>query len=129
MNLRGIANSAIQSVNPNIDATWRKSTGWTTDAAGKRTATFSDNPIEVQVQALSAGDLKHVDALNMSGIMRSVYMYGNALSVARPDNRGGDLLIFPERPDEADKVWLVTSVVETWPDWAHVIVTLQVTPA
>lgn len=125
MNLRAMANAATQAVNPNIDATWRKSTGYTTDAAGKRVATFSSNPIVVQVQALSAGDLKHADNLNLAGLMRSVYMYGNILSVARPDGQGGDLLVFPERPDEDDKLWLVTTVVETWSDWAHVLVTMQ----
>ena len=61
----------------------------------------------------------------MTGVMRSVYMYGNAAGVVRADNIGGDILIFPEIPNGSNRNWLITQVVETWSDWCHVIVTLQ----
>jgi hypothetical protein len=128
MNLRGMANSLTQNVNPNISITWRKSTGYETDTARKRIPKFSDTTVQGQVQALSATDLKHVDGLNITGVMRSVYLYGDVEGINRQNQQGGDLLVFPQAPGAPDSTWLVATVVETWPDWCHVIATLQVTP-
>lgn len=125
MNLRGIANQTIQRVNPDQQILWQRSTGYTTDAAGRVTPTYRTDTVQAQIQATSGKDLQHVDALNVSGVMRSVYLYGNVQGVVRADRQGGDLLCFPETPCGPNKTWLITSVVETWPDWAHVIVVLQ----
>lgn len=127
MNLRSMANAATQTVNPNIPVVWRKSTGYVTDDARKRTPAFEDIPVTGQVQALSSSDLKHVDGLNMTGVMRSVYLYGDVEAINRENQQGGDRLLFPQAPGAANSTWLVSTVVETWPDWCHVIVTLQVT--
>jgi len=125
MNLRGIANKYTQVTNKNIPINWVQSTGYVTDDAGKRVPTTITLSVQAQVQALSATDLKHIDGLNMTGVMRSVYMYGNAAGVVRADQIGGDILVFPETPGGCNKNWLVTQVMETWPDWCRVIVTLQ----
>ena len=97
-----------------------------TDDAGKRTPKTITLTVDAQVQALSATDLKHIDGLNITGVMRSVYMYGNAAGVVRADQIGGDILVFPEVPGGCNKNWLINQVIETWSDWCHVIVTLQV---
>jgi len=125
MNLRGIANKYIQVTNPNQEINWVQSNGYITDDAGKRTPKTITLTVQAQIQALSATDLKHIDGLNINGIMRSVYMYGNAAGVVRADQIGGDILVFPETPKGCNKNWLITQVMETWPDWCHVIVTLQ----
>jgi hypothetical protein len=125
MNLRGIANKYIQVTNPNQEINWVQSNGYITDDAGKRTPKTITLTVQAQIQALSATDLKHIDGLNINGIMRSVYMYGNAAGVVRADQIGGDILVFPETPESCNKNWLITQVMETWPDWCHVIVTLQ----
>lgn len=126
MNLRGIVNKYTQKTNPNISINWMQSTGYVTDDTGRRTPTFITLTVEAQIQALSATELAHIDGLNISGVKRSVYMYGNVAGIVRTDKLGGDILVFPEIPNSSNKNWLVTQVLETWPDWCHVIVTLQV---
>ena len=124
-NVRALANKYIQVTNPNQKINWIQSNGYVTDDAGKRTPKTITLTVDAQVQALSATDLKHIDGLNITGVMRSVYMYGNAAGVVRADQIGGDILVFPEAPNCCNKNWLITQVMETWPDWCHVIVTLQ----
>lgn len=126
MNLRGIANSVASVVNPNIAITYRTNSGYTTDAAGHRTPLTTDTALTGQVQALTGDDLKHIDGLNMQGVFRSVYLYGNIQGVVRSDGKGGDVLRFPQVPGGAVQNWLVSQVMETWPTWCRVIVCLQV---
>ena len=125
MNLRSLANKYTRLTNNNQQINWIQSTGYTTNGAGKRTPTTITLTVEAQIQALSASDLKHIDSLNITGVMRSVYLYGNAAGVVRVDQIGGDILVFPEVPCGTPRKWLVTQVCETWADWCRVIVTLQ----
>jgi len=124
-NVRALANKYIQVTNKNQQINWVQSNGYVTDDAGKRTPKTITLTVEAQIQALSATDLKHIDGLNITGVMRSVYMYGNAAGVVRADQIGGDILVFPETPNGCNKNWLITQVMETWSDWCHVVVTLQ----
>lgn len=125
IDVRSIANSAIQITNLNISVTWLRSTGYTTGADGSRTPTTTSSTVEAQVQGLSAQDLQHIDALNIEGVKRSVHMYGDVQGVVRVDQKGGDILQFPEVPGGTVRNWSVISVMETWPTWARVIVVLQ----
>ena len=128
MNLFGLANSAIQIVNPNFVGTWRKSTGWTTDANYKRTPAFSDTPdVAMQVQALQGDDLKHLDALNVQGVMRAIYVAADLSAVNRAGSTGGDiLLITTGLSGAATDAWLVTQVLEPWDgQWTKTACTLQ----
>lgn len=125
MNLRSIANSIITSVNPNIKAIWRRSNGYVTGSDGKRAPAYIDTNVEIQTQALSANTLEFVQGLNIQGVMRLVYMYGNAQGIVKPDERGGDILIFPQTQGQPAQKWKIVTVVETWPDWSHVVVVLQ----
>ena len=125
MNLRGIANKYTQITNINVRINWIQSTGYNTNNAGKRVPTTITLTVDAQIQALSANQLAHTDGLNISGVKRSVYMYGNVAGIVRADKLGGDILVFPEIPNGSNRNWLVTQVLETWPDWCHVLVTLQ----
>ena len=125
MNLRGLANKYTRLTNNNIQVNWVQSTGYVTNDAGKRVPTSITLTVDAQVQALSTSDLQHIDGLNITGVMRTVYLYGNAAGVLRADQIGGDILRFPEVPNGTIRNWLITQVVETWSDWCHVIVTLQ----
>lgn len=126
MNLFGIANAAIQAVNVNQTITWVQSTGgYTTDAAGHRTENTSSTSVQAQIQGTSENDLRLVDNLNIGNVLRKVYMYGNVLGISRSDQRGGDILQFPETPGGTIQNWKVISVLEAWPTWAAVIVSLQ----
>lgn len=126
INVRAAANAAIQVVNPNIVATFYRSTGFVTSTSGKQTPTYATAVnVAIQAQAVSARDLKHLEGLNIEGVIRSVHMWGNTQGVVRPSQQGGDLLYFKDVPTGTLRVWKVVKVVETWPDWSHVIVNMQ----
>jgi hypothetical protein len=130
INVRGLANGAIQVVNANIAATYYASTGAATDAAGKRTPSYAAGvAIQIQAQAAKGSDLKHVNNLNMQDVYKNVRMWGDAQGVVRPDAKGGDLLTFPNVPAGTVHTWLVVAVLETWPDWCSVVACLQTDPA
>lgn len=120
MNLHGLISGAIGSVNPFVTVTINASTGYTTDAAGARMPTYSTLSATTQIQALSATDLKQIDSLNIQGIHRKLYFYGEVDGIIRSLSKGGDTVTFPD-----SSVWLVTLPTEQWPDWCAVVVTLQ----
>ena len=124
MNLHAIASGVIGTVNRNIVGTLRVSTGSTTDASGLRVPTYTDVEARMQVQALSGADLRQIEGLNIEGVKRAVYLFGDVLGVSRPQARGGDLLLFH------DAVWLVFTVLESWDqaEWCKVAVVQQRTP-
>lgn len=125
-NVRGLANSAIAAVNPHIIAGLKQNTGYTTLPNGKQVAGYAARvDAEAQVQALGASDLKHMADLNIQGVMRKVYLYGNWGGVVRADKTGGDLLVFPQAPGDTEQEWKVVTVFETWADWCSVGVVLQ----
>lgn len=130
INVRGLANAAIQVVNPNIAASYLRSTGSVTDAAGKRAPSYAA-PVTVQIQAQAAKskDLEHVENLNMQGVYKNVRMWGDTQGIVRPEAKGGDLLLFPNVPAGTNHTWLVVAVLETWPAWCSVIACLQTDPA
>lgn len=126
INVRGIANAAIQPVNPNITAKLYSSTGSTESASYKQLPTYAaEVDVQVQVQAVRAKDLEHIANLNLQALYRNARMWGNTQGVVRPDAKGGDLLRFPQVPGGADQTWLVVAVLETWPAWCSLIVQLQ----
>jgi hypothetical protein len=130
MNLHGTVRGAITSVNPDITAQFLASQGHTTDDAGNQTPVFAAGvPVRIQVQPLSRGDLKHLDNLNIQGVFRTVFMYGNSQGVVRPNQQGGDLLTFPQFAGQASATWLVVSVDGPWNveqgGWTKVLVCLQ----
>lgn len=126
MNLQGITAGVIGVVNPLVDAQISASTGYITQADGTRTPTYA-TPVDlkVQVQALQYNDIVQLDGLNVQGERRAVYLQGDWNGVVRADQKGGDLLSFPDHPGGPARDWLVVFVFENWPDWTKVAVTLQ----
>ena len=122
MNLRKIANRVTSGVNPNVTAQIYKSTGYSTNEAGKQSPTYADAvTMKVQKQAISQSDLQHIDNINLQGQFVSIYTNGNWCGLNRKKNEGGDLFVI------GDDKWLVVSVPEIWPDWTRVIACLQTT--
>lgn len=125
MNLHGIAVGAISAVNPQINASIRVSTGYSTQPDGTQVPSYAD-PIVVpaQVQSLTFGDLRQVDALNLNGTKRAIYLFGQYDGVVRPRIKGGDLVdIAAPLPNSG--AWLVAMVLEQWASWCKVAVVLQ----
>lgn len=121
MDLHGLASGAINAVNPFIDVQIVVSTGYTVDSTYKQVPTYAA-PVTYsgQVQPLSTGDLRHLDALNIQGVERVIYISGAYKAVVRSDAVGGDLVTLPDGTN-----WLVTVVFEQWPDWCRIGVTRQ----
>ncbi len=126
INVRGIANAAIQSVNKNIQADYFASTGTTTNASYKQVPTYATvQQVLIQAQAARGKDLEHVNNLNMQNVYKNVRMWGNTQGIVRIDAKGGDLLRFPQVPNAPIQTWLVVAVLETWPAWCSLVVCLQ----
>lgn len=126
MNLHGLVRGAIQTVNPDIAAQFQVSTGAGQTAAFKQVPTYAAAvPVRIQSQPLRPSDLRHVESLNITGVFRSIHMYGLNQGVTRPNNKGGDLLTFAQFPGMTAQVWKTISVMEQWPDWCRVLVVLQ----
>lgn len=120
MNLHGIVSPIISAVNPMITGQVRYSDGYEMGPGRKQVPKYlAPAQAKLQVQPLSGRDVAHLEAQNIQGVQRSVYMYGDTQGVVRPLAKGGDLLLFD------GQTWLVTAVFETWPDWCKVGVTLQ----
>lgn len=120
MNLRGIANRATSTINPNVAGVFQVNTGFTTLPGGKRVPSYNSVDVTVQLQELSSTDLRQVDSVNIQGILRSAYLNGNFNGVNRPEQKGGDILMI------GTEKWLVVKVPELWPDWIKVIICRQV---
>jgi len=121
MNLRIAANGAIQAINPNIDIRIIRQNGYTTADDGTRTPSFEVFDIQSsQIQPLSASELRQIEGLNISTESRGIYLYGSAFGVTRVGQNGGDIIVMPDASQ-----WLVTSVLEPWPDWCKVSITKQ----
>ena len=121
MNLHGVAVGAISAVNPPIPATLSVSTGYTTNADGTRTPTYSTTSVNAQVQNFTALELQHLNTLNINGVLNKVYLSGDLNSVVRFSQTGGDML------NMLGCNWLVVHVLENWPDWSCVAVSQQLT--
>lgn len=124
MNLHGIVSGAIGAVNPNGPLVLDISTGYTSNPDKSRTPTYAA-PVSVtgQVQALTLKDLRQLDFLNIQGSEQAIYFFGEVDAIRRVSKKGGDLV-----QTRDGRLWLTTQVLEQWPDWCKVSVTLQSAP-
>jgi hypothetical protein len=131
MNLHGTVRGAITSINPDKAAQFFASTGPSSpDASGNVTPAYSAAvPVRVQVQPLSKQELRHIETLNIQGVFRSIFMFGNPQSVVRPNQQGGDLLTFPQFQDQSTSTWLTIAADGPWDvengGWSKILVVLQ----
>lgn len=125
MNLHGIVRGVITAINPDRTISLLRSTGYTVLPGGKQVPTQTTLSGPAQIQALGPSDLKHMNDLNLQGVMRKVYLYGNWQGAIRADATGGDVLQFAQIPGGAAQNWKVVTVFESWPDWCSVGVVLQ----
>jgi hypothetical protein len=128
VNLRGIANSAIQAINPNIAITVQSPNGFTIDPTTLRQVPgYITTTGFGQLQALDNDDLKQLFGLNIQGTIRAMYLYGSIAGVIRPDASSQSHVIFVSNEGGIVKTreWGVFKVLETWPDWCKVALVYQ----
>jgi hypothetical protein len=123
MNLHAVAGPCVGAINPNVIVEVYASAGSVVNADGVRVPVY-DPPYKAraQVQALTFGDLRQIEGLNIQGIRRAMYFLGNVDGVVRPLQKGGDLVKF------AGQIWLVAWQLESWnpqSGWVKVCLTLQ----
>jgi len=120
MDLRGIANSASDTVNPNISVTVSASTGYTIGPGLKQIPSYAD-PVTgfAQVQALTARDIRQLEGLNIQGATKSIILRGPLNVVSRTNSQGGDLVTF------GGQTWLNVAILEQWPLWTRAAIQLQ----
>jgi hypothetical protein len=124
MNLHAIAGPIIGSVNPAVPAILLRSNGYVINPDYSRTPTYEQQQVTAQVQAMSGGDLRQVEGLNLNGTKRSVYLYGHANGTVRVSGKGGDILAFLDGP-RIVRSWLTNIVLEQWPQWVKIAVVQQ----
>lgn len=131
LNLHAIVRGSITAVNGDIAGLYLKSTGASPPQTGGKRVPVYATPVNVQlqIQPPSGEDLKHINYLNLQGVVRTIYLYSNPQGIVRVDARGGDLLLFPQFLGDPVDNWLVRHVYETWnvdnDGWTRLIATLQ----
>jgi hypothetical protein len=121
MDLNRIASKATQAVTPLTQLSLQQSTGYTTNPDGTRSSSYAPAITAYgSVQSLTYKDLRQVESLNLQGTRRAIYLEGNWSGLVRAGKQGGDLITMPD-----GTVWLAAMVLEHWPDWTKVAVTLQ----
>lgn len=128
VNLRAIANSVTQAINPNVYAQLWANSSISTSASFKQTPNYTKSTLKIQLQAMDDEDLKQMDNLNIQGVHRKVYCNPQVLATIRVAQKGGDLLVFSAGmqgvPPEGT-TWMCTHVLERWPNWCTFAITLQ----
>jgi hypothetical protein len=127
MNLHQIVAGAVATINPMIYCSLSMSAGYNIGPDGTQTPNYVVFPnLPVQVQALSYTDLMKMGALNIQGTRRKIYLNGNWEGLDRQAIKGGDLVQMPDMPGfPGPTTWLVVQVLEHWPDWSSLAITLQ----
>ena len=128
MNLNSIVSGAINAVNPQVAVMIQQSTGSTTGADGSQIPTYNTIPAFGQMQSLSASDLKRLEAIGIQGleamgiqsVQQKIYLNGDYEGIFRVLGKGGDMLTI------GNYTYLVTAVLERWPDWVSLGITMQV---
>ena len=120
MDLRSIANNAIQPINQDITVEVWASTGYVIGAGLKQIPSYAAPlTLPAQIQALSNDELKQIDGLNISGVSKAIYIKGDLRGIIKPDSLGGDLVKWNS------KTWLVVKVLESWPTWTKCVLIYQ----
>ena len=128
MNLNAIAGPYTRAISPAVLATIQVSTGYVTNPDYSRTPTFvAKTGVTMDVQALSAGMIEHMDALNIQGILRAFWFNGYLEGIDRPAGKGGDLITVPATTLAPAGTYLVVQMIESWDvsGWVHVVGQLQ----
>ena len=125
MNIRALANSATQLINPNVAATALKSTGSVTAADGSRAPTWQTSPVTIQAQGIPSKELQFLAGQGIAGVLRQVIAPGYWAAPQKAGGTGGDMFRFPEHPGGALRDWKIVQVKGMYEGWTQAIVQMQ----
>jgi len=120
MNLHNLVRGVVGAVNPDIPVTIKPSAGSTEDDTGRVIPAYgADIAAYGQKQPLTGRDIERFQQQNIQGVTCKMHLNGNYEGLFRVLGKGGDLLQF------GGQTYLVASVMERWPDWCCVALTMQ----
>lgn len=125
INVRGLANMAIQTVNPNMPAVLRVNMGYQVAPGGVQTPVFDEFDVTIQAQSLSSQEKFNLDLINKQGEFISVYVAGAVHAIRRIEKQGSSELIFRPYGEETDATWRVDQVMESYPQWSRLLLWRQ----
>lgn len=121
MNLHALVSGVIGAINPNQAISIQVSAGYTIAPDRKQVPAYERAfTLIAQVQQLSTQDLRKLESMGIQGSTRKIWMNGSVEAIMRVSEKGGDLITLRD-----GTIWLTTAVMERWPDWCSVSVTLQ----
>ena len=120
MNLHQMVRGVIGGVNPDIPVIVLPSAGSSEDDTGRVIPAYG-TPINTtgQKQPVTGRDIERFQQQNIQGVTCKMHLNGNYEGLFRVLGKGGDLLQF------GGQTYLVASVMERWPDWCCVALTMQ----
>ena len=126
MNLNAVAFGLTRAVNPPAGAILWIGTGeYETAPDGTRTPKWAAKfPVLIDVQEATSHDLKQLDGLNIQGVTNVAYVNGTLDAVNRVRRKGGDMITLTGSGEN----YLTVAVLEQWPEWCKVALTLQLNP-
>lgn len=120
MNLHQLVRGVVGAVNPDILVSVMPSTGSTEDDTGRSIPSYGATiQTTGQKQPVTGRDIERFQQQNIQGVTCKMHLNGNYEGLFRVLGKGGDLLQFEGR------TYLVASVMERWPDWCCVALTMQ----
>lgn len=117
MDVRTMANSGSNLVNPNITVTYARSTGYTIGAGARQIPSYAA-PVNffAQVQRLNQYDLKKFQHLTEQGVLHKIFARGEMAGIVRLTSDGGDLLTIN------GQTWAILAIVGQWSLWVEAII-------
>jgi hypothetical protein len=120
VNLHQLVRGVVGAVNPDIPVSVMPSTGSTEDDTGRSIPSYGTTiQTTGQKQSVTGRDIERFQQQNIQGVTCKMHLNGNYEGLFRVLGKGGDLLQFEGR------TYLVASVMERWPDWCCVALTMQ----
>ncbi len=112
MSLLDLANGVISSLNPSVSVTLYQYSGCTQAPGGPRTPTYNViTNVSAQVQELTANEIKHMDDLNMGGLLHNIWCDTVLHALDRTSQLGGDCIGMAD-----GTYWLVVRIKEQFTD-------------
>ncbi len=130
LNLHAAVRQIIPALNADVTGYWYQSKGVVIASDGRQQPAYLPAvTVQCQVQPPSGRDLRHIEFLQMQGVIRTVWMFSDPQAIVRVNAGGGDLLLFPQWANAPNDAWLVAQVEESWNvdsgGWTKLFATLQ----
>lgn len=125
MNLHGLIAPYVGAVNPLVPVAALISSGQSAPSPSGVVSPVYSQQISLlgQIQPITWRDLQQLEGINLGGVRWKIYLNGEVDGIVRAEKKGGDLIIIPTGRHSG--TWLVSQVLEQYPDWVCAAITFQ----